>query len=101
MPALRIAVIPDLTTALQKSHEEKEVLLDSACQAIIAQGIANLEFGFSAVMQCVLWVSGPPEAIGALRTHLNQNNAIYESYDATAFDSEDAQPEDHGNGKTH
>lgn len=31
-------------------------------------------------MQCVLWVSGTPDAIDTLRTYLDRRNLSYEQY---------------------
>lgn len=101
MPALRIAVIPNVLEATQKSPQEKEALLDRTCQDIAALKIAHLEFGFASAFQCALWVSGPSEAIGALRAHLDQEHTSYEAYETSSFDSEDTQPEDYGNGNSH
>ncbi len=83
MPALCIAVIPDVSEALRTPRHKKESLLDAVCQDIAAQNIAGLELGFSAVMQCVLWVHGPSGAIETLRTHLDAQQIDYSAYDDT------------------
>lgn len=90
MPALCIAVIPDVLEALRTPRERKESLLDAACQDITARNIVDLELGFAAVMQCVLWVHGSSGAIETLCTYLDQQRMSYEVYETASYDTEDA-----------
>ncbi|MFH0851478.1 MAG: hypothetical protein V1876_01895 [Candidatus Peregrinibacteria bacterium] len=81
MPFLRIAIIPDITEALRTPMTEKEMLLESTRDGIVARRIADLKFGSACTMQCALWVNVPAATIQALQTHLDERGMSYEVYE--------------------
>lgn len=80
MESLRIAVIPNLQRALASPRTFKELLLRVTTRQICARRIQELSIDSAVSMQCVLWVSGTPAAIAALRTYLERRNLSYEQY---------------------